>query len=293
MKKKNRIKAWLIFAIYFAATCALTLGCYSVQKPAVQQQEFPFSITYSYQGKTETISDVYVAEYTRVAKYIGDEPLAWYGYVKDKDRLESDFYRIGESDGQAFSINLNIDPGYVMGDPRYADAKNQPIGISQSFDGTNETDITDPAQLEQMGFVILGWEYPNPMENSFSFGGISLSSEATLLTSAIAVAALLACMILIKKERRSAYGGLNKVSIVLNYLVIIAAFPFIFITSALSEIVADASALQQTLYLAPALTALGVAASVTLRRMEHKKLSFWIQFAGPAVFVTALMLGVL
>lgn len=291
MKKKNRLKAWLIFGIYFAVTCALILGCYSLQKPAVQQQEFPFTITYSYQGKTETISDVYVAEYTRVAKYIGDEPLAWYGYVKDKDRLESDFYRIGESDGQAFSINLNIDPGYVMGDPRYADAKNQPTGICQSFDGTNDIEISDPAQLEQMGLIILSWEYPDPIENSFSFGGISLSSEATLLTAAIAVAALLACMVLIRKERRSTYGGLNKVSIVLNYLVIIVAFPFIFITSALSEIVADTSALQQTLYLAPALTALGVAASVTLRRMEHKKQSFWIQFAGPAVFVVAVLLG--
>lgn len=290
MKKKNRLKAWLIFGIYFAATCALILGCYSVQKPAVRQQEFPFTITYSYQGKTETISDVYVAEYSRVAKYIGDEPTAWYGYVKDKDRLAADFYRIAENDGEAFSINLNIEPGYVMGDPRYAGMVCQPSGVYHSID---ETRVTDAAQLERMGFTILGWEYPYPIDNAFSFGGISLSSEATMLTSALAVVTLLACVVFVKKERRSAYGGINKVSIALNYLVIIFAFPFIFITSALSEILADASALQQVLYLAPALTALGVAASVTLRRMEHKKLSFWIQFAGPAVFVAVLLLGVL
>ena len=29
----------------------------------------------------------------------------------------------------------------------------------------------------------------------------------------------------------------------------------------------------------------------TSDRMEHKKQSFWIQFAGPAVFVVAVLLG--
>ena len=167
-----------------------------------------------------------------------------------------------------------------MGDPRYAGTVCQPSGVYHSEDVV----VTDKAELEKMGLVILGWEYPYPMENSFSYGGISLSSQATMLTSAIAAVALLACVATIKKERRSAYGGINKVSIVLNFLVLIIAVPFILVTSALSEVVADASALQQIIYLAPALTILGIAASVTLRRMEHKKLSFWIQFVAPVVF---------
>lgn len=32
------------------------------------------------------------------------------------------FFPIGEMDGQLFSINLNLEPGYLMGDPRYADS---------------------------------------------------------------------------------------------------------------------------------------------------------------------------
>ena len=289
MQKKNRIKAWLIFSIYFAATCALILGCYSIQKPAVERQEFPFTLTYSYQGRTQTISDVYVAEYSRAAKYIGDAEISWCGYVKDKDRLAADFYRIAEEDGQTFSIYLNIEPGYIMGDPKYAGTVCRPTGAYYSFDGTEETEITDPAQLEKMGLTILGWEYPYPIDNSFSYGGISLSSQATLLTSAIAVAALLACMGLIKRERRSAYGGINKVSVILNYLVFLVVFPFILITCALSEIVAEASLLQQILYLAPAMTALGVAASVTLRRRGYRYASLLIQFAGPIIFRLILM----
>ena len=282
MKKKNRLKAWLILAIYIAATCALVFGCYSVQKPAVERQEFPFTLTYSYQGKTQTISDVYVAEYVRAAKYIGDDAISWFGYAKDKDRLEADFYRVDDS----FSINLNIEPGYVMGDPRYAGTVCKPSGAYHSEDAV----VTDQKELEKMGLVILGWEYPYPMENSFAFGGISLSSEAVMLTSAIAVAALLATMVMIRKERRSKYGGINKISIAMNFLVIFIVFPFIFIISAMSEILSDASALQQLFYLAPALTAAGVAGSVALRRMGRKYMSFFIQFAGPIVFGLILLL---
>ena len=289
MKRKKRMRAWIIFGIYLAATCALLLGCYSVQKPAVERQEFPFTITYSYQGKTETISDVYVAEYVRAPKYIGDAPVAWKGYVKDKDRLESDFYRIAEEDGKAFSINLNLEPGYIMGDPRYAGTVCQPTAVYHGFDGENEFVMTDPAELKQLGISVIGWEYPYPLENSFSFGGISMSSQATILTSAIAVAALLACMIVIKKRPRVKYGRLDKISAVFNFVVALVAFPFILITSALSEIVADASIRQQMLYLAPAVTVMFVAASVTLRRRGHRYVSFLIQFAGPAFFRLLLL----
>lgn len=290
MNTKNFKKAKLILVVYLIATLSLLFLGYSVQKPRVARQEFPFSITYSYQGKTKTISDVYVGEYARGAKYLGDDAVAWYGYIKDHDRLESDFYRIGEIGGQAFSINLNIEPGYLMGDPKYAGSACQPSGVCHSFDGTNDITVTDAAELEKLGFSMISWEYPEPIENAFSFGGVSLSSEAVMYTAFIAIAALLACMILIKKDKDIVYSKLDKVSIVLNFLIAIPAFPFIFIVSALSEIVADTSIWQQILYLAPALTVLGIGASVSLRRMGHKNLGFLIQFAGPAVFALSVLI---
>ena len=289
MKAKNCLKAEIIFGVYLIATCALLVLGYSVQKPKVARQEFPFTITYSYQGITETISDVYVGEYVRRAKYLADDSLAWCGYIQDHNRLESDFYRIGEHDGQAFSINLNMIPEYLMGDPEYADSVCQPSGVYHSFDGTNDITVTDPEELAQLGLSIVSWEYPEPIENTFSFGGISLSSEATIYTAAIAVAALLACMILVKKDREIVYRKMDKVSIVLNFLVAIVAFPFIFMVSALSEIVADTSVWQQALYLTPALTVLGIAASVVLRRCGYGKGSLFIQFLGPILFAVTLL----
>jgi hypothetical protein len=289
MKAKNIRRAKIILVLYLIATLALLLLGYSVQKPKVARQEFPFTITYSYQGKTETISDVYVGEYVRRAKYLADDSLAWHGYIQDHNRLESDFYRIGEHDGQAFSINLNMVPEYLMGDPKYADSVCQPSGVCHSFDGTNDIMVTDPEELAQLGLSIVSWEYPEPIENTFSFGGISLSSEATIYTAAIAVAALLACMILVKKDREIVYRKMDKFSVALNFLIAIVAFPFIFMVSALSEIVADTSVWQQALYLTPALTVLGIAASVVLRRCGYGKGSLFIQFLGPILFAVTLL----
>ena len=289
MNTKNLKKAKIILVVYLIATLALLFLGYSVQKPKVVQQEFPFTITYSYQGKMETISDVYVGEYVRSAKYLGDDSVAWYGYIKDHDRLESDFYRIGEIDGQAFSINLNMEPGYLMGDPMHADSVCRPSGAYYSFDGTNDITVTDPAELAQLGLSIVSWEYPEPIENRFSFGGISLSSEATIYTAAIAIAALLACMILIKKDKEIVYGKMDKISIVLNFLIAIVAFPFIFMVSVLSEIVADTSVWQQILYATPALTVLGVAASVAMRRCGYGKHSMFVQFIGPFLLAIELL----
>lgn len=289
MNGKNAKKAKIILAVYLIATLALLFLGYSVRKPKVAQQEFPFTITYSYQGKTETISDVYVGEYVRAAKYLGDDSVAWYGYIQDHNRLESDFYRIGEENGNAFSINLNIEPGHLMGDPNYANSEYGPTLVCHSFDGTNETVITDPAELDKLGFTLVSWEYPAPIENAFSFGGISMSSEAALYTSAIAIAALLACMILIKKDKEITFGKMDKFSVALNFLIVIVVFPFIFMVSALSEILADTSAWQQILYVTPALTVLGVAASVALRRCGYGKKGLLVQFAGPILFALDLL----
>ena len=50
-------------------------------------------------------------------------------------------------------------------------------------------------------------------------------------------------------------------------------------------------ALQQVLYLTPALTMTGVCVSVVLRRRGYSLWGFLIQFIGPAVFALAVLIG--
>lgn len=284
MNMQNRKIVKIIVVVYLIATLALLLFGYSFQKPEVTQQEFPFTITYSFQGETKTISDTFAVEYVRGAKYLGDASLAWYGCIQEHDRLESDYYHLGEIDGRSFSIDINLEPGYLMGDPKYADSVCQPSGVCLSVDGTDYIVVKDPAELAQLGLSIVNWEYPEPIENTFSFGGISMSGDAVMYTAIIAIAALLACVILVKKDREIVYHGMDKVSIVLNFLIAIVVFPFIFMVSILSEIVAYFSEWQQILYFTPALTVLGIAASVVLRRCGYGKHSLQVQLVGPILF---------
>ena len=81
MNMKNLRKAKIILAVYLIATMALLLLGYSVRKPKVAQQEFPFTITYFYDGKEETISGVFVVEFAPSAQYMGDNSIGWFGYV--------------------------------------------------------------------------------------------------------------------------------------------------------------------------------------------------------------------
>lgn len=143
--------------------------------------------------------------------------------------------------------------------------------------------------MAQLGLSIVSWEYPAPIENRFSYGGIFLSSEAVIYTLAIAIAALLACMILVKKNRESLFRAVDKASLVLNILIAIVAFPFLFMATMLSEIVADTSLWQQILYMTPALTVSGIAASVALRRCGYGKSGLLIQLMGPILFAIAVM----
>lgn len=287
MKRQIPRAAWIILALHLSATALLLCFGYGIQKPAVQKQEFPFTITYTYRGQQQTISEVYVAEYSPFAKYLGDRPLAWFGYRLDQDRLESDFIRIAQNDTHAFSIDLNLEPGWLMGD--LADADCAPSGLAIRLeDGTR---ITDPEALEQLGFRLEGWTYPQPIENRFSFGGFSLSSEAVLYTSAIAIVSLVLCLIFVKKDRQQMGGALNKLGIALELLVIAVAFPFMLILSTLSEILGDTSALQQLLYLTPAMTVTGVGASMVLRRRGYALPGLLMLLIGPVLFALAVLIG--
>lgn len=290
MKAKNIQRAKVILSVCVLATLVLLVFGYSVKKPGVSRQEFPFSVTWSFDGRTETFSGVYAAEYIKPAKSLTSPSIAWSGYILSQGRQDGAYFTVAETDSGSFSIDLNLLPGQLMGDPRFSGPEAVPTGAYNGFDGLR---IDAPAQLEAMGLKILSWEYPQPIENKLRWGGISLSSEAVVFTTALTVLALLACVILVKKDPELPRSRLAVLSAVLNFPMAFLVLPFLCFVSALSEILGDTSLAQQLVYLCPWLTGLGLAGSVALRRCGHPRWSLLAQLAGPAFFALTFLVSTL
>jgi hypothetical protein len=106
----------------------------------------------------------------------------------------------------------------------------------------------------------------------------------------IALLALLAIVIFVKKDNLSRFTVTNTVSVVLNFVICLAFVPFLTIAGALIDINGGGPELErQIFYFLPSLIVLCVAASVALRRKGSATKSLVVQIVGVAVFVTYII----
>lgn len=287
MKKTNLRIPLIILAVYLMAACALLGFGYRSETAAVMDGEFPFSVTYEYLGRTETIEGVFVCRGLSGAKDFGESNLSWDGYVKDHPDAQRDFYRIAEAENAAISIDLNLDPGYLMG-AKESPAAGQPTGCCLSWENGEEIRTEDPAELEALGFRLVSWEYPDPIENSFRCGGIRLSGQGAAYLAGLTLAALLACLVLVRRESQQKRNLTEKLTIGLNFLTGLVFFPIVLVLALLNEIAPGSDWVNLTVYLLPSVTLAGIAASVVLRRTGHRKPGLWVQLAGPLLLALVL-----
>lgn len=120
MKTKKSAPVVMFLAITILAyIVASVVFCYTT-KPAVSEGEFPFSITYAYQGETQTLSGVLKCRYAgsntihREHQRYWDEEIL---FDNPKD-VEAPFIIDQNEELQTtLSIHENMNPGYFMGDP--------------------------------------------------------------------------------------------------------------------------------------------------------------------------------
>ena len=293
MKKHKLFLPILILAIAFLAMAVFAVISNIALKPTITEHEFPFSITYELDGVTETIDGVCQAS------YIGNG-----GYVKVTTRqYDGVFLSQGEDIGSAFEIKVgdewaitlytHLYPDYLMGDPEYDyfdDTAYEPL-LAYSNWATGES--VEGLELPEHGAKIISWEYPEPIENSFEFSHIGHMSSAVVFPFAlIAVLALLAVMIILRRDKTIRLKPLDKISVVFNFLIALVFVPFVSIYGVFIDINGSEAAFYHQLgYLVPAVTILGLAASIGLRRSGCRKCSFFIQFAGIVIFALHLLLS--
>ena len=291
--KTNKMRLpMIILAVTIFVMAAYVLVSCIAMKPTVTEQDFAFSITYELDGETKVISEVYSVRYVGNSGYSDTKERVYYGEIVGVQ--ESRMLVIKENaDGSSICIDTQLFEDYLMGEPdcSYFDQGNfEPIMIYYDREGIG---YYDEESLLAQNVKLISWEYPEAIENTFVFSHISImSGEVVFPLLAIAILAMLAVIIFVKKEEGLVYTPVEKVSRIFNFIVGIITVPFFAVSTMLLDITGDNdNFVCQALYFTAALTVLGIAASICLRRKGYGKAGLIVQFVTPVLFILVVFLA--
>lgn len=288
MKTKNLFVSILAVAV-------LAIAVYSVvssiaQKPTVTEGEFPFSITYELDGESVTISDVYKARYVRNGGYADTKSRIYVGEIGNMGEGNT-YYTLKQDENGRIELSTRFYADYLMGDSEYTYFDNEAFAPQIYYYDADEVEYADEETLATQGVKLISFEYPAPIENDLVFSHISYFSGAIVFpTVLIAVLALVVILIFVKKEKDLQYKRVDKISIVLNFVLCFTLIPLLTIFAAFIDIEGGGPELErQILYFIPSFSVLCIAASVALRRKGNGVKSLIAELTVPAVFVLYLI----
>lgn len=293
--KKWTVPAILLVCLIVAYAIVAVLTCYNT-KPAVSEGEFPFSITYEYLGETKTIAGVYSCKFGSSQTILGIHERYWEGEIT---YTEGD-YIVHQEEMKTLAVQPCLEAGYFMGDPLYRDyyevyGLEGPEPYAEYYDYENEISYADygmEEELASIGFRFLDFQYAEPIENSFSFSGVSFEGDNITAFFVLMLIFLIACIIFVRKDEDYEVSYFNKSCVIINFIVGIIAAPFIYIICALFSIVGSGYEwIDQIIYNIPPITVFCIALSVIFRRKGYSKTGFFVQFGGVALFLLFLLSG--
>ena len=301
MKTKKLSSTMIFLAITIIAYVAASVFfCYTT-KPEVTTGEFPFSLTYEYKGETKTLSGVYKCEYSGSSTIHGEHNRYWNGETKyENSENVKEPYVVEQNDElqTTLTVQENMWAGYFMGDPLHKDYYTE-YGLDgvephvDYYDYKNDIALDEENKdeiLESIGFKIVDFTYAEPIENSFSFSGVSYEADNIIIFVAISIVFLLLCLIFVRKDEELQYSKLDKAGIILNFIVGALAVPFITVFCMSFGIVgSNAEIINQITYNIPSLAIICLGLSVSLRRKGFSKSGFIVQFGGILPFVIVLI----
>ena len=286
MKSKKLLLPIIIIAAAIVAMSIYGVVTNIAQKPTITEKAFPFSITYEYNGEIITVEDVYTAFFTGNGGYIKATGRQYDGHIVGLGENGGASYVLRHDPDGSIYLDTNFYADYLLGDPQYDHFAYGAFEPTLIYYDAEYNEYTDAESLAAQGIKLIDWEYPEPIENSLVFSKIShLSGEVVFPFALIAAFALFLVIIFVKKDQDFSKTTIDKISIVLNFVITLTVLPFTTIYGVFSDINGSTGAfLHQAGYLMPAITLLGLAASVSLRRKGFRKGSFIAQFAGPVAF---------
>ena len=294
MKKTKTALPVILILAGMVLTVLVNLVICVAQKPVITEYRFPFSITYEFGGNTVTIEDEFVCTYTGHGQSVDPADRFYDGvYAHGTDETACGEYLIQAYEDGELVLLTNFFPGYMMGDPQYADHytpyyRYEPYIAFYVYEEYIE--YSDEEILAPYNVRILDWEYPEPLENSFTFSKITrLTGKNVLPMVGISLLTLLACVIFVKKDPDLTVGAMDRAAVILNFAMGLVVLPFLTVVGFFTDINGSgADLLSQICFCVPGITGFGLAASVCLRRKGFRKAGFAAQFAGIAVMILIL-----
>ena len=292
---KNRFKLPVIILAVGVIMCVVACLLTGILKTStITQQNFHYSATYQINGETKTLEGIYRCEFVSTGE--GVDPLSRYytGYYPEApDQSWPDSHIIARNGDQTLEIIFIFAEDFLMGDgfpgDEYSDVMPEPYLAVFDKEGY---EYSDEESLAPFNAQLISWEMPEAIENSFVFAGFSLLHSGSMLAMLlVGILTILVCAIAVKKEQGLSYKVLDTVSLVFNFLVGLIAIPLITLVVSLMPIyVSGEELIYQIDLCVPALTAFTIAASLSLRRKGFTKTGFFIQFAGPVLFILLIIL---
>ena len=290
MKNKKLFLPAIILAVAILAIAVYSVVSSIAFKPAVTEGEFPFSITYELDGEKVTIEDIYKVHYVRNDGYADTKSRVYEGELQSSGEDDT-LYTLKKDENTRVELWTHLYPDYLMGDSEYDYFDDEAFEPRIYYYDSQEIEYHDEETLAEQGVKLISFEYPTPIKNSFVFSHISYFSGAVVLpTLLIALLALIAIIIFVRKEKELKYKAIDIVSIVLNFVIGFTVIPFVTIAAMFIDIEGGGPELYyQVLYFIPAFSVLCTAASVALRRKGHDLKSLIAELIGPAVFTVYLI----
>ena len=287
-------KSLKIPAIIFVTAIVLCLAaCFlagMIKAPTVTEHDFPYAATYQLNGETKTLEGVYRVCFRSAGEGTNPRERYYEGFcLEDPDGRHT----IAEQDGLQLRIVFLFNDSYLMGDGDRGETYGYaiPDPYLAAYDDMG-VEYTDMETLEKFGAELVSWETPQPIENTFVFSEfVLLHQDSMTLMLLVGILAIIACMLFVKRDKTIPYTTLDKVSTVFNFLVVLVALPFMTLVVSLMPIYVSGDEIIYKLDLCvPVITALSVAASLSLRRKHYSVAGFCVQFIGPVLFVVLAVL---
>ena len=291
MKNKKLFLSAIILVVAILAIVVYSVVSSIALKPTITEGEFPFSITYELDGKTITIDEIYKARYVRNDGYADTKGRVYVGEIGNLGE-DNTVYTLKKDENTRVELWTHFYPDYLMGDSEYDYFDDEAFEPRIYYYDAEETEHHDEETLLAQGVKLIGFEYPTPIENSFVFSHLSYFNGTVVLpTLLIALLAVIATIIFVRKEKELKLRAIDVVSIILNFVIGFTVIPFVSILAIFIDIEGGGPELYyQVLYFIPALSMLCIAASVALRRKGYGVKALITELVGPIVFTLYLII---